>query len=77
MITTKDFKSTASKGIGSSSTKRIKSFFVTKGYNVCTVKPIDYSNNWMAVLIKNSEFVIATVFTNGNKIERYEASVMQ
>ena len=66
----------AHKALGSPASRKIKSFFVSKGYSVCNVTPISQTTNWFAILIKNKEFVLATVFTNGTDIERYEASVM-
>ena len=64
------------RALGSPASRKIKSFFVSKGYSVCNVTPLTHTNNWFAILIKNKEFVLATVFTNGTDIERYEASVM-
>ena len=76
MITTKQMRPDAFKALGSPASRKIKSFFVSRGYSVCNVTPISHTSNWFAILIKNKEFVLATVFTNGTDIERYEASVM-
>lgn len=56
---------------------KVKRFFVDKGYSVCNITPITNSSNFFAILIKNKNFVIATVFTTGKNIDRYDASVMR
>lgn len=58
------------------SERKIYSFFKQKGYTVCNATPFQDSHNWFAVLTKNKEFIIATVFTKGNEIEYYEESVI-
>ncbi len=64
------------RSLGSPASIKIKTFLASKGYTICNVTPLSCTNNWFAVLIKNKEFVLATVYTNGTDIERYEASVM-
>ena len=56
--------------------RKVYSFFKRKGYTVCNATPFQNSDNWFAVLTKNREFIIATVFTKDNEVERYEESVI-
>ena len=62
--------------IRSVSERKVYSFFKQRGYTVCNATPFQNSHNWFAVLTKNKEFIIATVFTKGSEIERYEESVI-
>lgn len=55
---------------------QVRHFFNKKGYKVCNVIQLNYTNMWLAILIKNKEFWQATVFTTGKNIERFEESVM-
>lgn len=58
------------------SERKVYSFFKQRGYTVCNATPFQDSHNWFAILTKNKEFIIATVFTKGIEIERYEESVI-
>ncbi|MCW3082709.1 MAG: hypothetical protein JWP12_75 [Bacteroidetes bacterium] len=49
--------------------KQVTHYFIDKGYVVCNITPVKNSNKWLAFLIKNGEYLIATVFTNGQTIE--------
>lgn len=49
--------------------KQVNHYFENKGYVVCNVTPVKNSNKWLAFLVKNGEYLIATVFTNGETIE--------
>lgn len=49
--------------------KQVTHYFINKGYVVCNITPVKNSNKWLAFLIKNGEYLIATVFTNGQTIE--------
>ncbi len=57
--------------------QKVKRFFVAKGYTVCNITPISNSRKWFAILIKNHEYIIATVFTSENGIESIEESIMR
>ncbi|CAN5383505.1 hypothetical protein BH10BAC1_BH10BAC1_21290 [soil metagenome] len=76
MQTLKELRAELRNSSGRVTSINVKTFFASKGYKVCNVTPISHSNNWFAILIRNKEFVIATLFTNGIDIERYESSVM-
>lgn len=68
---------TEAQGIVSAVTsKQVKKFFTSQGYAVCNISPITNSSKWFAILVKNREYIIATVFTDKNVIERFEESVM-
>ena len=56
--------------------REVKHYFVSKGYTVCNVTPISNSRKWFAILIKNKEYITATVFANGSEIERFEEAIM-
>jgi len=62
--------------VGAVSSRQVKNFFTAKGYTVCNITPITNSSKWFAILVKNREYIIATVFTSKNRIERFEESVM-
>ena|SRR6218665_1864284 len=49
--------------------KQVTHYFLDKGYVVCNITPVKNSNKWLAFLIKNGDYLIATVFTNGETIE--------
>jgi hypothetical protein len=55
---------------------QVKNFFIQKGYAVCNITPISNTSSWFAILTKNKEYVIATVYTKDKEIERFEESVM-
>ena len=54
---------------GGVTSRQVNHYFADKGYVVCNVTPVTNSTKWLAFLIKNGEYLIATVFTNGEKIE--------
>jgi hypothetical protein len=56
--------------------KQLKSYLVSKGYGICNVTPITNSKKWFAILTKNKEYIIGTIFTGDNGIERVEESLM-
>ncbi len=56
--------------------KQVKQYFIAKGYSICNVIPITNSRKWFAVLVKNREYIQATVFTNDQGIERIEESIL-
>jgi hypothetical protein len=49
--------------------KQVNHYFTDKGYVVYNVTPVKNSTKWLAFLVKNGEYLIATVFTNGGQIE--------
>jgi len=55
--------------------KDVTRYFSAQGYTVCTTTPVKNSNKWIAFLVKNGEYLIATVFTKDNKIERHTDSL--
>ncbi len=56
-------------------TRDVTRYFSEKGYIVCTATPVKDSNKWIAFLVKNGEYLIATVFTKDNRIERHSDSL--
>ena len=54
----------------------VKSFLIQRGYAICNITSIANTGSWFAILTKNKEYLIATVHTNDNKIERLEESVL-
>ena len=54
--------------------KQVNHYLVEEGYVVCNITPVKDSTNWKAFLVKNGEYLIATVFTKGAKIEGHLAS---
>ncbi|MCW3104108.1 MAG: hypothetical protein JWO09_2548 [Bacteroidetes bacterium] len=66
----KDMREEKKKKVKSSVTARqVSHYFTGKGYVVCNITPVKNSNKWLAFLVKNGEYLIATVFTNGERIE--------
>ncbi len=55
--------------------KQVSHYFVNQGYVVCNITPVKNSNKWLAFLIKNGEYLIATAFTKGESIEGHQDSV--
>jgi hypothetical protein len=55
--------------------KEVSHYFTDKGYVVCNITPVKNSNKWLAFLVKNGEYLIATVFTNGQGIEGHKDSL--
>jgi hypothetical protein len=56
--------------------RQVKHFFISKGYTVCNITPINNSRKWFAILMKNKEYIIATAFANEYEIEGFEESIM-
>ncbi|MGZ4118036.1 MAG: hypothetical protein ACXVPY_11160, partial [Bacteroidia bacterium] len=50
--------------------KQLKSYLVSKGYGICNITPITNSRQWFAILTKNKEYIIGTIFTSDKGIER-------
>lgn len=72
----KDAKS--SKEDGSSlrvTSSQVNHYFLDKGYVVCNITPVKNSTKWLAFLIKNGEYLVATVFTKGTTIEGHRDSL--
>ncbi len=74
MITT--IQSPAQKIVSSMTAGQLKSYLVSKGYSICNVTPITNSKKWLAILTKNKEYVIATVYTGEKGVEKIEESLM-
>jgi hypothetical protein len=49
--------------------KKVDHYFTDKGYLVCNITPVKNSNTWLAFLVKNGEFLTATVYTDGERIK--------
>ena len=56
--------------------KQLRSYLAGRGYSICNITPITNSTKWFAILTKNKEYIIATVFTGQNGVERIEESLM-
>lgn len=56
--------------------KELDYFLRDKGYVVLNISPVKNSNKWLAFLIKNGEYLMATVLRNDGNIEiQVEAAV--
>ena len=62
--------------VSSITANQLKSYLVSKGYAICNVTPITNSKKWFAILTKNKEYVIATVYTGEQGVEKIEESLM-
>jgi hypothetical protein len=71
----KDVRGDQKKGVSKVTAKQVNHYFINKGYVVCNITPVKNSNKWLAFLIKNGEYLIATVFTNGELIEGHQDSL--
>lgn len=56
--------------------KQVAGYFIAKGYVVCNITPVKNSRKWLAFLIKNGEYKIATVFTSDKEIEGHQDSLV-
>lgn len=65
----KDLKEEKEKTKPNVTAKQVNHYFTNKGYVVCNITPVKNSNKWLAFLVKNGEYLIATVFTKGEHIE--------
>jgi|GEM_PF-7060685 len=65
----KDVREEKEKVKSSVTARQVSHYFTGKGYVVCNITPVKNSNKWLAFLVKNGEYLIATVFTNGERIE--------
>jgi len=65
----RDIREESGKGKSNVTAKQVNHYFTDKGYVVCNITPVKNSNKWLAFLVKNGEYLIATVFTNGERIE--------
>jgi hypothetical protein len=65
------------KGLSSSITqKEVSWYFMEQGYIVCNISPVQNTNKWLAFLIRNGEYEVATVFTNGDMIEGHQHAIV-
>ena len=55
---------------------QLKRYLISKGYGICNITPITNSKKWFAILTKNKEYIIGTIFTGDQGIERVEESLM-
>jgi hypothetical protein len=51
--------------------KQVDNYLRNKGYVVCNITPVKNSNQWLAFLVKNGQYLTATVSTKGEHIEEY------
>lgn len=72
----KDMNNTPEEVDSSVTSKQVTSYFVAKGYVVCNITPVKNSRKWLAFLIKNGEYKIATVFTSEKTIEGHQDSLV-
>ncbi|MDQ3048435.1 MAG: hypothetical protein M3R27_12875 [Bacteroidota bacterium] len=56
--------------------KQVTHYLIDEGYVVCNITPVKNSSKWLAFLIKNGEYKIATVFTNGETIQGHQDSLV-
>ncbi len=50
-------------------TRKMDNYFRDKGYVVWNITPVKNSNRWLAFLVKNGDYMTATVLTSGESIE--------
>jgi hypothetical protein len=55
--------------------REVSRYFMEQGYIVCKLTPVKNTNKWLAFLIRNGEYVVATVFTNGKDIQGHQNSI--
>jgi hypothetical protein len=56
--------------------KQVDAYLREHGYVVCNITPVKNTNQWLAFLVKNGEYLIATVFTSRNGIEGHKDSLI-
>jgi hypothetical protein len=71
----KDMQEQREQGTAHVTAKQVNHYFTDKGYVVCNITPVKNSNKWLAFLVKNGEYLIATVFTSGGRIEGHRDSL--
>jgi hypothetical protein len=64
------------KVVSSLSAKQLRSYLVARGYGICNITPISDSKKWFAILTKNKEYIIGTIFTGEQGVERIEEKLM-
>jgi hypothetical protein len=71
----KDARSASLDAASSVTPKEVSRYFMEQGYIVCKITPVKNTNKWLAFLIRNGEYVVATVFTNGKAIQGHQHSI--
>ena len=56
--------------------RQVYQYIRKKGYTICSVTPLQNSENWFAVLTDKKNFIIATVFAHGKQIAGFEVKFM-
>jgi hypothetical protein len=56
--------------------KQLRHYLIAKGYGICNITPITNSKKWLAILTKNREYIIGTIFTSEHGVEKIEESLM-
>ena len=56
--------------VSSVSALQLGAYLKKKGYGICNVTPITDTKQWFAILTKNNEYIIGTVFTGEQGVEK-------
>ena len=62
--------------VSSLSAMQLRAYLKSKDFVICSVTQITNSGKWFAILTKNEQFIIGTIFTGKTGVERIEESLM-